>query len=188
MRKEVNKDREQKVWCWGKDLRILQSLSREDEEWEFLQRLTSDEIGDCFLVSNFGRVFDCDKQELCALYLDDKHSKYVKVSLPQCPEGFENYNVHRLVATAFVTNPEPERKGVVHHIDGNKGNNSAQNLLWATTAEHGMLHSLKNNDLATYCEMVAEMRQSQPIIRKPPLLPLSYEEMQEAVKQDEKTI
>jgi len=184
MRKEANKDREQKVWCWGKDLRILQSLSKEDEEWEFVQRITTDEIGDCYLVSNFGRIFDCDKQELCTLYPDDNHTRYVKVSLPQCPKGFKNYNVHGLVAAAFVTNPDPETKDRVHHIDGDPSNNRATNLLWATTTEHGVLHSLKNNDLAMYCELVAEMRKSQPIIPKPSLLPLSFEEMLEEMQKD----
>lgn len=34
MRKHVNEDREQKVWCLGADLRKLQAISYPDEQWE----------------------------------------------------------------------------------------------------------------------------------------------------------
>lgn len=39
-------------------------------------------------------------------------------------------SVHRLVAEAFVYNPDPERFNVVNHIDRNTLNNRADNLEW----------------------------------------------------------
>ena len=60
-------------------------------------------------------------------------SGYASVRLPD-----KNYLVHRLVATAFI--PNPENKPQVNHKDGNKRNNSAENLEWAT-AEENMHHA-----------------------------------------------
>lgn len=42
--------------------------------------------------------------------------------------------LHRLIATAFI--PNPESKKCVDHADGDKLNNSVDNLRWATVAEN----------------------------------------------------
>jgi cell division protein FtsL len=44
------------------------------------------------------------------------------------------FKVSRLVAKAFL--PNPQNKPEVHHKDGNKLNDSADNLQWITTEEH----------------------------------------------------
>ena len=61
---------------------------------------------------------------------------YASVRLPD-----KNHLVHRMVAEAFI--PNPENKPQVNHKDGNKRNNNASNLEWVTPKEN-MAHAWAN--------------------------------------------
>ena len=98
----------------------------------------------CYEVSNLGRVRSVDRSfvtktgKVVPIAGVEKHphvnpNGYMEVNLHRGSKH-KLARVHRLVAEAFI--PNPECKPEVNHIDGNKLNNSAVNLEYCTNDEN----------------------------------------------------
>lgn len=76
--------------------------------------------------------------------------KYYRVLLCNKPHlnKPKNMSVHRIIAEAFI--PNPENKATVNHKDGNRLNNHVSNLEWMTVREniaHACENGLRNKKL-----------------------------------------
>lgn len=88
-----------------------------------------------YKVSNRGRVRKGERLKTPRV----DHGGYLTVCLFKHSKQ-KHMKVHRLVALAFI--PNPENKKTVNHKDGNKANNCVYNLEWATQSEN-IIHANK---------------------------------------------
>lgn len=66
----------------------------------------------------------------------NKYNGYVYVGIT-CKDGINrSRRLHRLLAIAFIENPNPEEYNVVGHLDNNKSNYDLKNLYWTSISEN----------------------------------------------------
>ncbi len=96
------------------------------------------ELHDDYMVSNYGRIksYVRVKQKILKTSTYNTGYKYVRFAGTN-----KNFLVHRVVAKAFI--PNPENKPEVNHKDGNPSNNHVDNLEWVTRSENAQ-HAFNN--------------------------------------------
>lgn len=110
-------------------------------------------------ISNLGRVKSLSRQKQLNKYVKTIDERIMKQSLNKrgymyvrlTKNGVQRaYRVHRLVAAAFVENPD--NLPHVNHIDFNRTNNRADNLEWITpkcNSEHSKQNMKKRHNVKT---------------------------------------
>lgn len=92
-----------------------------------------------YIIDEDGNVFNTITKKYLKGSIGEHNYKYYRLSKGNKKKMFY---AHRLVAEAFI--PNPDNLPVVNHIDGNKANNNVSNLEWVSYSEN-VVHAHKNN-------------------------------------------
>lgn len=95
-----------------------------------------------YMVSNLGRIKSLSRMNNYGCHVPGRilknnyniKSGYAFVNLHKNSDGGTTYTVHRLVATAFI--PNPDNLPQVGHKDETRTNNNVNNLYWTTNLDN----------------------------------------------------
>lgn len=112
-----------------------ETSNKRTEEWKPIP-----DYEGLYMVSNFGRILNVRTGVFVCQYNKGRHLYYKKVELWK-DKKMKRYPVHRLVALAFIPNPNDYPQ--INHIDENPQNNYIENLEWCD-ARHNTNHGKRN--------------------------------------------
>ena len=107
-----------------------------------------------YQISNMGRIWSAKSHKYLSPFINN--SGYLQINIIAANGKRKGELIHRLVALAFVDNPEG--KPEVDHIDKDKMNCRADNLRWATRSENNL-----NKNHYTHSKEWFEKRNSKKI-------------------------
>lgn len=118
----------------------------EIEVWKSLDFMNYPE----YEVSNMGRVKSLKRGKEKILHQEKNKNGYLRIQL--CSNNKKNFSVHRLVASAFLENPE--NLSCVNHKNEIKTDNRVENLEWVSYKY--------NNNYGTRNERISESNKDKP--------------------------
>lgn len=146
---------------------FIERIALEGEEW----RIIDGTLG-YFAVSDYGRVSSLSHRvsggnnnswmtKPRILTPRPNRGGYLRVRLTSLHGVDKTELVHRLVAKAFI--PNPNNYAYVDHIDGNRTNNVAHNLRWCTRSMN-MLNPV-TRECAAKARRIPNKRNRKPIVQ-----------------------
>jgi len=116
------------IISYGHKWLLEKDITLENEIWKQVPNTIK-----TYFVSTLGRFKNASGTIL--KQMKPCNNGYLRVTIDN-----KTYKLHRIVAITFLSNPE--KKDQVNHIDGNKLNNTLDNLEWATNEEN-QIHKFK---------------------------------------------
>jgi len=128
--------------CSLSNLEVYDPFEDKSEIWKYTLEYPHE-----YMISSKGRLLRCPT-DLSITSGKNRHNRcmiidpgydsdgYLIVELPKNSKTTGHLRIHRLVAEAFL--PNPENKPEVNHKDANKANNDVTNLEWCTSLENNL--------------------------------------------------
>jgi hypothetical protein len=119
-------------------IKLIEQLERNVEMWKPIEGYIN------YMVSSFGRVKNTKTGKVRKSSI--KKNGHCDVMLPVNGK-LKHFQVHRLVATAFIDNPE--NKPLVDHINNDGKDNNIWNLRWCTRSENNQNCSISKSNTSS---------------------------------------
>lgn len=115
-------------------LRVLREKPREDKRkleeetssWKILDEFPQ------YRISRDGNIYSPKMKTL--MRQQQSTGGYKFLGLVDKNKKHRTIYIHRLVATAYLPNANPQITNIINHLDGNPGNNTVKNLSWTTSS------------------------------------------------------